>query len=97
MKKAILIAILFAACGNLFAGTVGLPTERIALPEIQGECQVCVWDEAAGEWMQTSEAYDHSGSYNFQLPEWDQWYWVGVMDAETGEYLFGKWVGNFVS
>jgi len=97
MKKAILIAILFAACGNLFAGTVGLPTERIALPQIQGEHQVVVWDETAGEWLQVSEDYDHSGAYDFQLPEWDQWYWVGVLDVETGEYVFGKWVGNFVS
>lgn len=97
MKKTILALMLLIFCGTAFSGNVGLPAERIALPELQGNYQVCIWDNTAGAWLTTSEQYDHSGTYSFQLPEWNQWYWVGLWDSSTESYAFGKWVGNFIT
>ena len=97
MKKMILVSMLFVFCGTVFSGEIGLPTERIALPVLEGNLQVCIWDNTAGEWREIFENYDHSGVYNFQLPEWDQWYWVGFWDASNGNYAFGKWIGNFTN
>ncbi len=97
MKKSILAALLLIVCGNAFSGVVGVPAEHVALPVVQGEHLVCIWDETTGAWLQAFESYDHSGSYEFQLPEWGRWYWVGLWDSAAGEYVFGKWIGHFVT
>ncbi len=97
MKKSIWAAVLLIVGGNAVAGVVGLPAERVALPAVQGEHLVCIWDETAGAWLQAFESYDHAGNYNFQLPEWGRWYWVGLWDSSSGSYVFGKWIGHFVT
>ncbi len=97
MKKSILASILFIVCLNAFSGVAGLPRERVAIPVVEGSHLVCVWDEGAGEWLGEFEAYDHAGTYEFQLPEWGKWYWVGLWDEATGEYVFGKWIGHFLT
>jgi hypothetical protein len=97
MKKALLVLVMGMLCRGALGGTVGLPLERIALPAVDGEHLVCVWDAASGTWFQAFEQYDHAGAYGFELPEWNQWYWVGLWDSQTGEYAFGKWVGHFVA
>ena len=97
MKKAILALIMLTLCSDVFPGEVGLPLEQVALPAVQGQHLVCIWDETAGAWLQAFESYDHMGSYGFQLPEWDKWYWLGLWDSERGEYVFGKWIGHFVT
>lgn len=82
-------------CLSAIGGVVGLPTEEIALPAVQGDHLVCIWDEEAQEWLHAFEDYDHAGSYGFQLPEWGKWYWIGLWDEAAGDYVFGKWVGHF--
>ena len=77
-------------------GLVGLPLERIALPVVQGSHLVCVWDEAAGDWVKDFESYDETGLYDFQIPATGKWYWVGLWDESRSEYVFGKWIGHFV-
>jgi hypothetical protein len=97
MKKALIASIIMAA-GISIGGQVGLPQESIALPPVDsgGSYLVCVWDESAQTWLQGFETYSHAGSYDFQLPEWGQWYWVGLWDENAGDYVFGKWIGHFV-
>lgn len=95
MRKSILASILLVVWSNAFGGTVELPVERLALPDVQGVHLVCVWDDTAGVWLGAHKAYDHSGVYEFKLPAWGKWYWVGLWDQAAGEYVYGKWVGHF--
>ncbi len=95
MKKLWWVLAVGMVCALATGGTVGLPEERVALPPVQGDFLVCVWDQAAGDWLQGFEDYDHSGSYRFQVPAWGQWYWVGLWDNNAGQYVFGKWIGHF--
>lgn len=95
MKKSILASILFIMCVSSFSGQVGRPTEMIALPAVQGNHLVCIWDETAGQWLQDFESYEHEGTFQFQVPEWGKWYWIGLWDEAAGDYVFGKWVGHF--
>ena len=97
MKKTILASILLVVCANSFSGLVGLPKEKVALPVVQGSHLVCVWDDAAGSWLTGFEDYDHTGVYDFQIPEWGTWYWIGLWDETTGEYVVGKWIGHFIT
>ncbi|MDH3981379.1 MAG: hypothetical protein OES84_00590 [Kiritimatiellaceae bacterium] len=95
MKKAMLAIIMFVICANVFGGQIGLPLERLAIPSVDGSHLVCVWDESAGTWLKSFEIYNHSGSYDFQLPEWGKWYWVGLWDEASNSYVFSKWIGHF--
>jgi len=96
MKKTLLILMVLAGLGA-HAGQVLLPVERLALPDVQGNHLICVWDEAANDWHAGFSDYDHSGSVSFQLPELGKWYWIGLWDEQIGDYVFGKWVGHFVT
>ena len=93
MKKVVLVLMMLTSLGA-YAGQVSLPIERLALPEVQGNHLVVVWDEAASDWYAEHADYDHSGSLSFQLPEWGKWYWIGLWDEQAGEYVFGKWIGH---
>ncbi|HEY5652881.1 MAG TPA: hypothetical protein VIR63_00730 [Pontiella sp.] len=98
MKKMIKIMTLVTAIFTgmcAYAVQVGLPTERLALPKLEGEHLICVWDETAQDWHTTFFSYDHTGSLNFKVPDFGKWYWVGVWNETTGEYVFGKWIGHF--
>jgi len=99
MKKTIMALIISIICANAFSGSVGLPTERLALPEVQGNHLVCIWDDTAGGWLipPDDNSYDHAGTYEFEVPAWGKWYWIGLWDEQTGEYVFGKWIGHFIT
>ena len=97
MKKALLSMMICAACSSVWSGQVGLPVEQIALPAVQGEYLVCLWDEASQSWVQAHQTYDLSGSFSFQLPSWGRWYWIGLWDSVNEEYVFGKWIGHFIT
>ncbi len=97
MKKLMIVLIACMVCGSALAGEVGLPIERIALPSVTGQYLVCVWDDSAETWHQAFETYDHSGSYEFHVPSWGKWYWVGLWDQTKSEYVFGKWIGHFIT
>lgn len=98
MKKSILTIIMFTVCATVFAGQiVGSPTERIALPAVQGTHWVCIWDEDAGEWHTAFAEYDNKGVFTFNVPEWGKWYWIGLWDEANEVYAFGKWIGHFVT
>jgi hypothetical protein len=88
MKKVLFFVSLIVVCCNAWSGQLGLPEEQIALPAVEGEYLVCVWDEASQQWF-------HSGVFTFQLPQWGNWYWIGLWDAVSEEYVFGKWIGHF--
>lgn len=96
MKKLLTLLILFLLYANVDAGQIGKPIERLALPDVQGGHLVCIWDESAAEWYQGHANYDHVGTFDFQLPEWNRWYWIGLWDESKGEYVYGKWIGHFV-
>ncbi|MEI6892438.1 MAG: hypothetical protein V5783_09730 [Pontiella sp.] len=93
MKK-ILALIIFALCVGANAGYVGLPTERMAIEDLEGDHLVCIWDQSEGEWI-SRESYDHSGVYEFDVPAWGQWYWIGLWDEAANEYAYTKWIGHF--
>lgn len=95
MKKSILALFVLIVSLNSFSGKVGLPREILALPEVEGTHLVCIWDEIDQVWLREFETYDHAGEYDFQLPEWGKWYWVGLWDVALGDYVFEKWVGHF--
>lgn len=98
MKKLLIALSVAFLCGKAFCGQVGLPTERLALPEVtSGSYLVCIWDEQSGQWFQSFETYDHAGTYDFQVPSWNRWYWVGLWDETSGQYVYGKWVGHFLT
>ena len=94
MKKWI-VGILLVAGLSALAGSVGLPSERVALPLVEGDYLVCVWDDTAQAWGQPHEAYSNSGAYDLTDIAWEKWYWIGLWDSAKGEYVFGKWVGHF--
>ncbi len=95
MKKLIIGIIALVVCGNVIAGEVGLPVEKIALPAVSGNHLVCIWDETEQTWLQSFSSYDQTGSYSFQVPTWGRWYWIGLWDEAKGQYVFGKWIGHF--
>ncbi len=97
MKKITLALIVLVVGMSAFSGEVGLPTEHLALPAVQagGEYQICIWDETAGDWYQAHVSYGHEGSFDFQVPAWSQWYWIGLWDVANEKYVFGKWIGHF--
>lgn len=96
MKKNILaLMMLLGVCA--FAGQVGLPQEHMALPDLQGDYLICIWDETANDWHTSFTSYDHNGSINVQVPELGKWYWVGLWDEQGGDYVFGQWIGHFVT
>lgn len=97
MKKTFIAIALLLICGHVWGGELGLPEEQIALPAVQGNYLVCVWDENSGQWLQGFEVYDHAGAYDFQIPSWDRWYWIGLWDASSKQYVFGKWIGHFLT
>ena len=94
MKKNIVALIMLVGVCS-YAGQIGLPEERLALPEVQGNHLVCIWDETANDWYTGFTSYTHNGSYSFQVPEWGRWYWIGLWDETNGQYVYGKWVGHF--
>lgn len=96
MKNTLLALIVIVGLGA-HAGQVSLPVERLAIPNLQGNLLVCIWDEAADDWHADFTNYDDSGLLSFQLPEWGKWYWIGLWDEQAGEYAFGKWIGHFPS
>ncbi|MCF7863810.1 MAG: hypothetical protein K9L89_03360 [Kiritimatiellales bacterium] len=97
MKKLMLALIMIIACSSVLAGQVGAPLERIAFPATQGSHLVCIWDQSAGNWLRDFETYGNQGSYSFQVPEWGKWYWIGLWDVTNGRYVFGKWIGHFMT
>lgn len=79
-----------------YAVQVDLPEERLTLPDLQGDYLVCIWDDFSGAWVNdVHPTYDHSGSLNFQVPSTGKWYWIGLWNKNSKEYVFGKWVGHF--
>ena len=99
MKKLLIALIILIAAINEVAvgGEVGLPVERFAFPPVTGNHLVCIWDQTAGTWLQAWETYDLSGSYDFQVPAWNKWYWIGLWDETQGTYVYGKWIGHFLT
>lgn len=95
MKKWI-IGIMLATGMSILAGSAGLPTDRVAFPEVgDGKYLVCVWDETADGWyFEDFIEYDHSGSYTFTAPEWNKWYWIGLWNSAKGKYEYGTWIGH---
>jgi hypothetical protein len=96
MKKALAL-IIFALCIGATGGQVGLPTEYLAITEVEGSYLVCIWDQTSGDWLQDFEVYDNSGVYEFEVPQWGRWYWIGLWDEANGEYVYGKWIGHFLT
>ena len=77
----------------LFAGTVGLPMERMVVPPPAGGTNtVYVWDYEACTWATDTYA---GTFYEFQIPAWNHWYWIGIWEEE--ELVFGKWIGHFIT
>lgn len=94
MKKWIIGALL-ATGFSVLAGSSGMPVEKMALPVMDANCLVCVWDEETGSWAKGHQTYDNSGTFSLQIPQWGRWYWIGLWNTQTKQYVFGKWVGHF--
>jgi hypothetical protein len=92
----LLLAILLIGVA-VHAGEIGLPTERFALPEVEGAHLICAYDWIASDWVGEHVEYDGEGSYDFEIQAWNRWYWVGLWDVAAGEYVWSKWVGHFLT
>lgn len=97
MKKTFLALAIILIGSHVWGGELGLPEEQIALPSVQGDYLVVIWDDSLGDWVNDHLTYDHSGTFNFQLPSWGKWYWIGLWDANSEQYVFGKWIGHFLT
>jgi hypothetical protein len=78
-----------------FPNGVGLPMEHIALPIVPTQHFICIWDHTAQRWLGYFP-YNNSGYYDFQVPAWGRWYWIGLWDQSAAEYVFSLWVGHFL-
>lgn len=96
MKKIMIMIMVVFSVAMAFSGDVGLPTETIAFPHVDGEAIVCVWDLSAEGWL-LQETADSPASYSFKVPEWNKWYWVALWDKNAREYVSGKWITHFES
>ena len=75
--------------------SIGLPSEWVALPPVEGEHVVTIFDYLNNEFVRTVE-YDHSGSFTYRVPEWGQWYLLGLYDSTAEQYVFEKWIGHYI-
>ena len=75
-------------------GAAGKPTNCVVLPSVSGWAAVCVWDSTGGSWIYNSNEWKPA-QYDFTVPEWSRWYWVGVYDFATDSWLTGTWVAHF--
>ena len=89
-----LVAILFVCVAvYVIAGTIGLPRERMVVPPPAGGTNtVFVFDYEACTW--SKDTYTEN-SYEFQVPAWNHWYWIGIWEEE--ELVFCKWIGHFIT
>ena len=94
MKQFLIILVVGLAVFSARAGVVGLPKERIILPAKTGSYMVRVWDGSKEEWLGDFQNLSGFRYYDFQYPEWGKSYWIGLWNAGTGEFVFGKWVGQ---
>ena len=96
MKKLQIIIAVIALAGLAQAGTVGLPTEHIAIPLVAGQATIKVWDVAEQEWI-FSEKSTQPTQFEFSVPARGKWYWVGVWDHTAGKYVVGQWISHQVT
>ena len=78
---------------------VGLPIERIGIPNIDTTkvYLACIWVDAPTYGWWSIDPYSVAeGSYDFQVPSWNRWYWFGLWDVAKGEYVYEKWIGHFI-
>lgn len=76
------------------SGCVGLPTERIVMPPVEGPHTIMIYDSADKQFVLAKE-YDGSGIVSFDVPKWGRWYKLGLYDAGD-ECVFTKWIGHFI-
>ncbi len=91
MKKIWMVLTVLAIACLAQAGTVSLPTEHIAIPLVEGNATIKVWDYEAQQWIFT-ETSEQPTKFEFDVPAWDKWYWVGVKDLATGKFVLGLWI-----
>jgi hypothetical protein len=68
----------------------------MAFPATTGTNLVCTWSDSDDAWVANHYILDTNNVAEFQAPSWDQWYWVGVWEVDTGSYVYGMWIGNFL-
>ncbi|MGE4488125.1 MAG: hypothetical protein AB7E95_01120 [Kiritimatiellales bacterium] len=93
MKKPWIGLAVTVIAGLVQAGSVSLPTEHIAIPLVSGTATIKVWDVEDQRWI-FSTTSEQPTKFEFEVPEWDKWYWVGVWDHTAGKYVLGRWIGH---
>jgi hypothetical protein len=68
--------------------------QTFSIVRLLGDYVVHVFDYSAQTIIINTE-YDHTGSFVFEVPSWDKWYWVGVYDTLADRYIMGTWIGHF--
>lgn len=98
-KVAIAILGLTLAFEGMFphtaAASVGRAREIINMPaNVQGTMTLRLYSFTQERYIQTVNNVRSTDVYDFTVPAWDQWYWVGVWRDSDGELVLSQWIGH---
>jgi hypothetical protein len=68
----------------------------VIFPATTGTNLVCAWNNSTDSWVRNHYILETNGVVEFNIPSWNDWYWVGVWEVDTGSYVCGRWMGHFL-
>lgn len=81
--------------GGVAMANVGGPQEVINMPDtVEGTMTLRLYSYTQQQYIQTITNVRSSDVYDFTVPAWDQWYWVGVWRDSDGELVLSMWIGH---
>lgn len=100
MNKTIITIVIFLTLGMVIlpyslAAGVGRPREIVKIPDGSGPMTLRLYSYTDERYIQTIPNVPGGHEYDFRLPAWDQWYWVGVWRNSDNELLLSLWIGHF--
>ena len=98
-KIAIAILGLTVALGGMLPHTaaagVGRAREIIKMPaNVQGTMTLRIYSLTQQRYIQTVKNVRNTDAYDFTIPAWDQWYWIGVWRDSDGELVLSMWINH---
>jgi hypothetical protein len=69
----------------------------MVFPATTGTNLVCTWSDSDDAWVRNHYILETNNVVEFQVPAWNQWYWTGVWEVDTGSYVYEKWTGHFIA
>lgn len=76
-------------------GAVGRAREVVKMPaNVQGTMTLRLYSFTQQQYIQTVNNVRSTDVYDFTVPSWGQWYWVGVWRDSDGELVLSQWIGH---